>query len=57
MGGEEPGVGIEYAVVVDARTLEPVETVDRPCRALVAARVGPARLIDNVAVAPPPARS
>lgn len=52
----EAGVELEYAAVVDAATLEPVETVERPCRALVAARVGPARLIDNVAVLPPAKR-
>jgi pantoate--beta-alanine ligase len=38
----------EYAVVVDAETLEPLSTIDRPARALIAARVGDTRLIDNV---------
>ncbi len=45
-GGD--GVGkIEYAVVVDAETLDPIETIDRPAVALIAARVGETRLIDN----------
>ncbi|MBN1557063.1 MAG: pantoate--beta-alanine ligase [Lentisphaerae bacterium] len=42
------GVDVEYAEVVDARTLEPVERVAGPAVALVAARVGATRLIDNV---------
>ncbi|HHJ98660.1 MAG TPA: pantoate--beta-alanine ligase [Actinobacteria bacterium] len=42
---------IEYAAVVDAVTLEPIATLgDRPARALVAARVGGTRLIDNIAL-------
>jgi pantoate--beta-alanine ligase len=44
----EPLVELEYASVVDARTLEHLDTIDRPARALVAARVGDARLIDNM---------
>jgi len=44
-----PMVREDYAVVVDARTLEPVREVKRGTRVLVAvaARVGSARLIDN----------
>jgi len=40
---------IEYAVVRDARTLLPIESIDgvRPWRALIAARIGSVRLIDN----------
>lgn len=40
---------LDYAEVVDAETLEPLSRIEasRPVRALVAARVGPARLIDN----------
>jgi pantoate--beta-alanine ligase len=37
----------DYVAVVDARTLEPVRTVRRRVLVAVAARVGPARLIDN----------
>ena len=44
---------LDYAAVVDAETLEPVETVDRPARALIASHVGTTRLIDNCALIPP----
>ena len=37
----------QYAVVVDAERLTPLATLDRPAVALVAARVGETRLIDN----------
>jgi len=37
----------DYVAVVDAETLEPVKTVRGPVLVAVAARVGPARLIDN----------
>jgi len=39
---------IDYAVVVDAGTLEPITTIARPALALVAAHVGGVRLIDNL---------
>jgi len=42
----------EYLSVVDRRTLAPVEPIDGPVLVAVAARVGPARLIDNVIAAP-----
>ncbi len=38
---------VEYAAVADAQTLAPVQNIDRPCVALIAARVGQTRLIDN----------
>jgi pantoate--beta-alanine ligase len=43
---------LDYAEVVDALTLEPTRVVGPGCRAvaLIAARVGPARLIDNAAL-------
>jgi pantoate--beta-alanine ligase len=44
---------LDYAVVVDPDTLEPLETVDAPARALVAARVGDIHLIDNCELIPP----
>ena len=45
-----PRVTLDYAAVVDATTLEPLESVDRPARALIAARVGGVRLIDNAPI-------
>jgi pantoate--beta-alanine ligase len=41
---------VDYLDVVDPETLDPVDTVDRPLRAIVAARYGPVRLLDNVAI-------
>ena len=43
---------IDYAVIVDPETLEPVSVVDRPVIALVAAHVGQTRLIDNRLISP-----
>ncbi|MBE0476592.1 MAG: pantoate--beta-alanine ligase [Coriobacteriia bacterium] len=47
-----PGIEPDYAEVVDERTLEPLERLDRPGRAVVAATVGGVRLIDNAELAP-----
>lgn len=48
----EPLVSLQYVAVVDAETLEPLETLgERPARALIAARVGSVRLIDNISLA------
>ena len=41
---------LEYATVVDDATFEPLATLDRQARALVAARFPSARLIDNLAL-------
>ena len=38
---------LDYAVVVDSETLGPIEQLNRPAVALIAARVGQTRLIDN----------
>jgi pantoate--beta-alanine ligase len=46
----QPRARLEYAEVADAETLEPLAEVGPECRrgvALLAVRVGPARLIDN----------
>ncbi|MCA9198167.1 MAG: pantoate--beta-alanine ligase, partial [Planctomycetales bacterium] len=44
----EPSVDrIDYAVVVDAVTLDPIREVHAPAVALIAAYVGSTRLIDN----------
>jgi pantoate--beta-alanine ligase len=40
-------LAIDYVAVCDRQTLEPLAHVDRPAVALVAARVGNTRLIDN----------
>jgi pantoate--beta-alanine ligase len=48
----EPALSLDYATVVDTQTLEPIETVtkEKPARALIAARAGSTRLIDNLAL-------
>lgn len=43
---------LDYAAVVDAESLGELTTVDREARALVAARFGSTRLIDNAALVP-----
>jgi pantoate--beta-alanine ligase len=48
----EPLAELEYVAVVDERTFEEVERLDGPARALVAARFGKARLIDNLLLSP-----
>lgn len=51
------GLTLDYAAVVDTRTLEPVSRIEGAARAIIAARVGATRLIDNCELAPvePPA--
>jgi pantoate--beta-alanine ligase len=49
----EPRVHLEYAALVDPVKLQPVERVTPGCVALLAARVGNARLIDNQIFGPP----
>ena len=44
------GLETEYAVIRDARTLRPVGGFELPTRALIAARLGATRLIDNAAM-------
>lgn len=46
--GDQPLVALEYAEVRDARTLEPASSVDGEVVLALAAKVGRARLIDNV---------
>ena len=43
---------VDYVELVAADTLVPLEKLDRPGRLLAAARIGKARLIDNLAVLP-----
>ena len=48
----EPVATLDYAAVVDPHTLRAVDEVGGPVRLLVAARVGRARLIDNLGAVP-----
>jgi pantoate--beta-alanine ligase len=54
MLGREPRITVDYAAIVDAATLEPVERLDRSDSSetlvALAAFVGRARLIDNVTI-------
>jgi pantoate--beta-alanine ligase len=43
---------LDYAAIVDEDTFDEVGTIDRDARALVAARIGRTRLIDNVRLQP-----
>lgn len=43
-----PSIAVEYVEVVDAKTLEPVTSLEGPVLLAIAARVGKMRLIDNV---------
>jgi pantoate--beta-alanine ligase len=45
-----PGVTPDYVAIVDATSLEPLIRTEPPARALVAARLGSVRLIDNAAL-------
>ncbi len=41
---------VEYVVIVDAKSLDLMRSVDRPARICLAVRIGACRLIDNVGV-------
>ncbi|MCE5313687.1 MAG: pantoate--beta-alanine ligase [Armatimonadota bacterium] len=43
----EPLARVDYVAVVDAETLDSIETIDRPAAVLLAVRIGSTRLIDN----------
>lgn len=49
----EPMANVDYAVVRDAGTLEPIGAVEKPAVALLAVRIGGVRLIDNVVLESP----
>ena len=51
--GATPLARLDYAAVVDEETFEPVGTLDRSTRAIVAARFPSARLLDNLALPEP----
>jgi pantoate--beta-alanine ligase len=46
----EPRATLDYAVIADAATLQPLVTVSAEARVLAAVRVGPVRLIDNAPI-------
>jgi pantoate--beta-alanine ligase len=48
--GGEPLARIDYVELVDVETLEPVTRLRRTCLALLAARFGATRLIDNLLI-------
>jgi pantoate--beta-alanine ligase len=50
---QEPAARFDYAVIVEPRRLQPVERVTAGCVALVAARLGRTRLLDNLIFGPP----
>jgi pantoate--beta-alanine ligase len=47
-----PGARLDYARVVDALSLQPIETLQRPALAAVAVFFGSTRLIDNITLTP-----
>jgi pantoate--beta-alanine ligase len=49
----EPRAQLDYVAIVDTTKLQPVARVTAGCVALVAARVGTTRLIDNLIFGPP----
>ena len=50
-----PGAVVDYAEVVDADTLQPVDRLTEPVVAVLAVRFGATRLIDNLPLPVPPA--
>ncbi len=46
----QPEVAVDYAEIVDAETFEPVRALRGNCYALLAAKVGSTRLIDNACI-------
>lgn len=47
------GATPEYVAVIDAETLTPLASLDRPAVLAAAVKIGQTRLIDNVRIAPP----
>ena len=48
--GQTPLIKIEYAVIADPETLQPVESITGKAHVLIAARLGKTRLIDNLLI-------
>jgi len=46
----DAGIEPEYLEIRNAATLQAVETIEAPCRIFIAAKIGNARLIDNIAL-------
>jgi len=46
------GTAPEYVAVVDAETLEPLKSLDRPAVLAAAVKIGETRLIDNLRLEP-----
>jgi pantoate--beta-alanine ligase len=49
---ECPEIRVEYLEIVDAESMQPVETVEQPVRIAAAVWIGSTRLIDNVLCVP-----
>ncbi|MDA1188091.1 MAG: pantoate--beta-alanine ligase [Chloroflexi bacterium] len=49
---KEPLAQMDYATITDASTLEQLDAISRPALALIAARIGKTRLIDNMPLYP-----
>ena len=50
---KQPQARIDYISIVDRDLMQPLAKIDRPVRIALAVHLGPARLIDNIAVDPP----
>jgi pantoate--beta-alanine ligase len=50
---KQPQPCIDYLTIVDRDLMQPLPKIDRPARIALAVHLGPARLIDNIAVDPP----
>lgn len=48
----EPGIDLDYVSIADEQTFKELRKIDRPALLLLAARVGPTRLIDNTVLVP-----
>jgi len=51
---QELSIEVDYLAIVDPETLEPVKEILPGSRALIAVKLGPIRLIDNLALLEPP---
>jgi pantothenate synthetase len=49
---EKPNLRLEYLEIVDAQSLQALERIERPARAMLAVHLHETRLIDNVPLIP-----